>query len=315
VEFLIPQEKKSCRTFIHSGAGLCLLVQNQANRSFVSDATDGSWIPAVNKTKGRELALCMSEKQLAVVTGASGGIGLSLARQLAAMGYDLLLSARSETVLENIARELSAAHGIKASVLAVDLSEAAGLNALLARLHSEKPAVLINNAGFGTAGSFADSDAISNAGMMQLNMVSLVQLCHAVLPGMRVRRSGYILNISSLAAFQPAPGLALYGASKSFVLPFSEALNHELKGSGVSVTASCPGPVDTGFHRRAGTENSRLVRMGGQSSAAVAKEALQALFKRKPVIIHGRLNRLLVFSTRFVPRSWLAVVAARFMQE
>jgi hypothetical protein len=107
----------------------------------------------------------------------------------------------------------------------------------------------------------------------------------------------------------------LYGASKSFVLPFSEALNHELKGSGLSVTASCPGPVDTGFHRRAGTEKSRFVRMGSQDSDTVAREALKALFRRKPVIIHGRLNRLLVFSTRLVPRSWLAGFAARFMQE
>ncbi len=255
------------------------------------------------------------KQQLAVVTGASGGIGLDIARQLAARGYDLFLVARNAQDLEKACKELSAGHGIASQYLTADLSEPQGLASLEQKLKEMEPAVLINNAGFGTAGTFCDSDAITNAGMMQLNMVTLVQLCHAVLPGMRKRGKGYILNISSLAAFQPAPGLALYGASKSFVLPFSEALNHELKGSGVSVTASCPGPVDTGFHRRAGTENSRLVRMGAQSSAAVAKEALQALFKRKPVIIHGRLNRLLVFSTRFVPRSWLAVVAARFMQE
>jgi short-subunit dehydrogenase len=257
----------------------------------------------------------MSEKQLAVVTGASGGIGLSIARQLATMGYDLLLCSRSEKALDRIAAELSDAQGIKASVLAADLSDPAGLNALLERLRNEKPVVLINNAGFGTAGPFAASDASSNAEMMQLNMLSLVQLCQMVLPAMQQAGKGYILNISSLAAFQPAPGLALYGATKSFVLPFSEALNHELKGSGVSVTASCPGPVDTGFHRRAGTENSRFVRMGAQDSDTVARETLNALFRRKPVIIHGRLNRLLVFSTRFVPRSWLAGFAARFMQE
>lgn len=255
------------------------------------------------------------KQQLAVVTGASGGIGLEIARQLAVGGYNLFLVARNAQALENVCKELSAAHGIDCQWLVADLSEPQGLASLEQKLKEMEPAVLINNAGFGTAGSFRQSDPANNTGMMQLNMVSLVQLCHAVLPGMQARGSGYILNVSSLAAFQPAPGLALYGATKSFVLPFSEALHHELKGSGVSVTASCPGPVDTGFHRRAGTEHARFVRMGVQSSAAVAKEALQALFRRKPVIIHGRLNRLLVFTTRFVPRSWLAMFAARFMQE
>jgi short-subunit dehydrogenase len=255
------------------------------------------------------------KQKIAVVTGASGGIGLALSRQLAVKGYDLLLVSRNAQALDTVCSNLAEAHGVSCQFLAADLSSLEGLQALEQRLQDIEPEVLINNAGFGTAGSFADSDAISNAGMMQLNMVSLVQLCHAVLPGMRARRSGYILNISSLAAFQPAPGLALYGASKSFVLPFSEALNHELKGSGVSVTASCPGPVDTGFHRRAGTEKSRLVRMGTQNSDTVARKALHALFRSKPVIIHGRLNRLLVFSTRLVPRSWLAGFAGRFMQE
>lgn len=255
------------------------------------------------------------KQKLAVVTGASGGIGLELARQLAATGYNLYLIARNANTLSAVCSELSAKHSVSCDFMALDLSLPEGLSALEQQLQKMEPEVLINNAGFGTAGAFYDSDAITNAGMMQLNMVTLVQLCHAVLPGMRKRGIGYILNISSLAAFQPTPGLALYGASKSFVLPFSEALNHEMKGSGVSVTASCPGPVDTGFHKRAGTEKSRFVKMGAQDSASVAREALNAMFGRKPVIIHGRLNRLLVFSTRFVPRSWLAGFAARFMQE
>lgn len=256
----------------------------------------------------------MLKKQLAVITGASGGIGLDLARNLAAMGYDLLLCARNREALESLCGELAATHKINCRYLAADLSETSGLQLLLQQLQDAEPEILINNAGFGTAGAFADSDAVLNAGMMQLNMVSLVQLCQAVIPGMRRRGSGYILNISSLAAFQPAPGLALYGASKSFVLPFSEAINHELKGTGVSVTASCPGPVDTGFHKRAGTEQSRFVRMGAKDSASVAREALKAMFSRKPVIIHGWLNRVMVFSTRLVPRSWLAGTAAKFME-
>lgn len=255
------------------------------------------------------------KQQLAVVTGASGGIGLSIAVQLASKGYNLLLVARNATALESACSDLATRHGIHANYLTADLSEPQGLTQLCLKLQELQPTVLVNNAGFGSAGAFYDSDAGTNAGMMHLNMVSLVQLCHTVLPGMRARREGYILNIASLAAFQPAPGLALYGATKSFVLPFSEALHHELKGSGVSVTASCPGPVDTGFHRRAGTEKSRFVRMGAQDSDSVAREALRAMFARKPAIVHGRLNRLLVFSTRFVPRSWLAGFAARFMQE
>ena len=255
------------------------------------------------------------KKQLAVVTGASGGIGLALAGQLAAKGYDLLLVARNGHALDTVCRQLTSEYAISCDYMALNLSIPEGLMALEQRLKGLDPEVLINNAGFGSAGAFHQSDAQTNAGMMQLNMVTLVQLCHIALPGMRKRGKGFILNLSSLAAFQPAPGLALSGATIAFVLPFSEALNHELKGSGVSVTASCPGPVDTAFHQRAGTEKSRFVRMGAQDSESVAREALKAMFGRKPLIIHGRLNRLLVFSTRFVPRSWLAGFAARFMQE
>jgi len=257
----------------------------------------------------------MNKNKLAVVTGASGVIGRCIAMRLGDMGYDLLLVARGADTLDTTCRDLVKRCGVSCSTLVADLSETGGLQLLDARLKTLQPEVLVNNAGFGTAGIFSTSDAVSNAGMMHLNMLSPAHLCHAVLPGMCERGKGYILNISSLAAFQPSPGLALYGATKSFVLPFSEALNHELKNSGVSVTASCPGPVDTGFHQRAGTTKARFVRMGMQSSDAVAREALSAMFRRKPVVIHGRLNRMLVFSTRFVPRSWLATFAARFMKE
>lgn len=254
-------------------------------------------------------------KGTAIITGASAGLGKDFAKRFAADGHDVILVARRRDRLEELAAELEAAHGISATVLAVDLARpGAGLE--IASAVGDRPIdFLVNNAGFGGAGAFADAPPGRDVGMVQVNVTSLVELTRALLPGMLQRRRGRILNIGSTAGFQPGSGMATYYATKAFVNSFSQALSHEVAGSGVTVTLSCPGATATEFADQAGTAHSLLFRLGAASSAEVVAEAYEAMMAGRRRIVHGWLNRIGVQSVRLGPVSLLLALTARLNRD
>lgn len=252
--------------------------------------------------------------QTALVTGASYGIGLDLAECFAKDGYDLVLAARSEGTLRRVAESLAGKHGVKAAAIATDL----GVHGAGRRLADDVRArgievdVLVNNAGYGIAGGFAGSDAAEQLGMIDLNVRALVELTHAFWPGMLARRRGGVLNVASTAAFQPGPLMAVYYASKAFVLSFSEALWREAEGSGIHVSCLCPGPTESRFRERAGTGKTRLTTLGPPvSSQSVAEAGYRAFRANRRVIVTGTRNRLLARAVPFVPRKTLLDIAHR----
>lgn len=254
--------------------------------------------------------------ETALITGASSGIGLELARICAKQGIRLILTARSAAQLESLATELRET-GIRVDVVVKDLSDYSSAREIFDWCESRNLTVdyLINNAGFGDYGFFHESDWNKQERMINLNVTALAYLTHLFLPGMIRRRKGRILNVASTASFQPGPTMSVYYATKAFVLHFSEALHNELRPFGITVTALCPGPTESGFQAVAGIEETRLVkdrRLPG--SKEVAEYGFRAMLKGKPVAIHGWLNRLLVFSVRFSPRTWVVAVA-RFVQD
>ncbi|WP_019586100.1 SDR family NAD(P)-dependent oxidoreductase [Deinococcus apachensis] len=242
----------------------------------------------------------------ALVTGASGGIGEALARGLATRGIDVILVARTESKLQALARELEAAHGVRAFPVPLDLT----LPDAGERLEREVGELgltvdfLVNNAGFASYGEFITSDPGHERDMIQVNVVTLTDLTRRFLPGMVARGRGRVLNVASTAAFMPGPLMAVYYATKAYVLSFSEALNEEVRGSGVNVTALCPGPVETGFQSRARLEESRLLQgreiMG---PGEVAREGIDAMLRGQAVRVVGRANQLLALTPRFLPRA------------
>ena len=249
----------------------------------------------------------------ALITGASGGIGLDLARLLAADKYNLILVARNADKLGQIAVELRDKHKIQAVAVPIDLADPAAPEELFHLLEERGIGidVLINNAGFGTHGLFADSDPVAELQMIQVNIVALVHLTRLLLPGMIANQRGRIMNVASTAAFQPGPFMAGYYASKAFVLSFSEAIASELQGSGVTVTALCPGPTDTGFQKRAGVEDSPLFKWNTMNSVDVARIGYQGMLKGKRVVITGFKNKTLAFATRFAPRNLVTSIARK----
>ena len=231
----------------------------------------------------------------ALVTGASGGIGLEIARVLAP-DHDLVLVARSAAKLEALAAELGGAH-----VIAADLSDPAAV----AKIAAEVPEVdvLVNNAGVGDFGPFAEADADKTLAMIQLNVTALTALTRQYLPGMLARGSGRILNVASTASFQPGPLMAVYYATKAYVLSFTEAIAEEVRGSGVKVTALCPGPTSSGFQAAADMELSPLVANRKLPSAAeVAAYGVKALEHGDVVAVPGLVNKVMAGSVRFTPR-------------
>lgn len=251
----------------------------------------------------------------ALVTGASGGIGLALARTLAREGWDLVLAARSVDKLTAVAEDLSAGGRI-VSVYESDLSEVGAPRALHSAIEADGIAIdaVVNNAGFATFGEFAQLPVERELALVNLNVGAVVQLTGLFLPQMLQRGHGYILNVASTAAFQPGPLMADYYASKAYVLHFTEALANELAETGVTATALCPGPTVTGFQERASMEKSKLLNRGLMTAERVAQAAYAGMIKGKPIVIPGFRNKLLSKSYRFVPRRMVTRVV-RGMQE
>ena len=254
----------------------------------------------------------MDHGKLALVTGASGGIGLEFAKLLAQGGYDLALVARSEEKLQSIAGELAARHGINTRVIAMDLAQADAPEQLFARV----PAcdVLVNNAGFATNDKFAEMDEQRMLEEMQLNIVTLTRLCRLYLPGMLARGDGKILNMASTAAFLPGPNMAVYYASKAYVLSLSEALAEEVRGTGVSVTVLCPGATDTGFQERAHVQSTLLFKLPMGNAAQVAKAGIEGMMRGKAVVVPGITNKLVAISPKLTPRSLLVKVSGKAVE-
>ena len=255
--------------------------------------------------------------QTALITGASSGIGAAFARALARRGDHLILVARSEDKLEALAESLRGEQAVTVTVVAADLSLPGCGVRLAAELAGRGLAVdvLINNAGFGSAGAFAQQDPARDAEMIGLNVAAVVDLAHAFLPAMLERRRGCILNVASVAGFQPLPQMAIYAATKAFVLSFSEALWAETRGSGVRVTALCPGPVDTPFFEPTGTPELRKAVPKGfmMTAEEVAAEALSALAAGRPVVVPGVGNKLLSVVPRLLPRRWMTLASGKAM--
>jgi short-subunit dehydrogenase len=222
-----------------------------------------AYVGALNGKRQRETAL---------ITGASSGIGLDLAK-LMASDFDLIITARNQTELEEIARELQTAHGNHVHVIPSDLTLPEAPQQLFAEIQRRGLPVdiLINNAGFGSYGAFAESDPKTSLDMVEVNIAALTALTRLALPGMVERKCGRIMNVASTAGFQPGPLMAVYYATKAYVIMFSEAIANELKGSGVSVTCLCPGATATRFAGRANMEESRLFKMGAMESKDVAR--------------------------------------------
>ncbi len=253
-------------------------------------------------------------RPVALVTGASAGIGVEFAKQLAGRGYDLVLVARRRDRLDALAAEVSAASsGASAHVIVADLEKPEAVGAIVEATQRAGLTVdlLVNNAGFGLHGSFADADQAKMAGMISLNVNALVALTGAFVPGMVARKRGGIINLASTAAFQPLPGMAVYGATKAFVLSFSEALHEEVRRSGVRVVALCPGATATEFFGIAGEKAAVGTK---RSVRDVVRTGLDALERNRAVAIDGLANRALAKSVRLMPRSLILRVSARLMQ-
>jgi short-subunit dehydrogenase len=248
-----------------------------------------------------------------LVTGASSGIGLELAKRFAADGCRLVLVARKGIVLEALATELRKDHKIQAQVITADLAQPESPARLLAHLNSAglKVDVLVNNAAFGAQGKFVDLPLGRQLEMLQVNMTSLTHLTGLLLPGMVERRRGGILNVASTAAFQPGPGMAVYYATKAYVLSFSEALAEELAGTGVTVTAVCPGPTATNFGTAANMRTLGLVKKVSMSAEAVAVLGHRAYRRGRVVAITGLRNQIPAFLTRLFPRAAVRKIAKR----
>jgi hypothetical protein len=242
--------------------------------------------------------------QTALVTGASMGIGVNLAECFAADGYDVILTARTEPALRTLADRLAKEHRVTATPIAADLGSPGGGRQLAAEVERRGLGVdvLINNAGFGIAGAFAGSKQDDQLGMIDLNDRALVELTHVYWPGMLAKRRGGLLNVASTAAFQPGPLMAVYYASKAFVLSFSEALWREAQGTGVHVSCLCPGPTASNFRARAGTGATRLSNRAVMSSQSVARLGYDAFQRNDRVVVTGFSNALTARLVPFLPR-------------
>lgn len=252
-----------------------------------------------------------------LITGPTSGIGYELAKLFAKDGYGLVLVARGGDKLLEIKKDFEKQYSIFVKVIEKDLSISSAPQEIFETLEKDSHPIdiLVNNAGFGNYGFFSETDLQTELGMIQLNITSLTHMTKLFLKGMVQRGSGRILNVASTAAFQPGPLMAIYYASKAYVLSFTEALANELKGTGVTVTALCPGPTTTGFQKRAEIEGTMLVREGlVMDAGTVAQEGYRALRAGKAVVIPGFKNRAVAFSVRLAPRSFVASTVRRIQE-
>src|SRR3989449_9698050 len=254
----------------------------------------------------------------ALITGASSGIGLELARVFAEHGHDVVLVARSEATLQSLAAELKS-RDVRAHVIVVDLSAPGAAKAVVDRVRdlALEIDVLVNNAGYGVYGPFLETSLDAELAMIRVNIVALTELTKRLLPAMVARKRGKILNVASTAAFLPGPLMAVYYATKAYVLSFSEAIANELEGSGVTVTALCPGPTRSGFQQRAHIQNTRLVKakpLGFMTAEAVARIGYRGFMQGKRLVIPGLMNTIGVQSLRLAPRRVVTQIV-RSLQE
>jgi uncharacterized protein len=260
----------------------------------------------------------MDKYKTALITGASSGIGAAFAEALAAQGCDLILVARSEDKLRALAKQLAEVHARRVEVVTADLSLAGSA----AKVHAAAQALgmrvdlLINNAGFGTVGAFQGLDADRERQEILLNAAAVVDMAHAFLPAMVEKKHGAIVNIASMAAFQPLPYMSVYAATKAFVLSFSQGLRGELARKGVKVLAVCPGPVDTPFFEATGTPGLRgtVPKASMVTTGQVVRESFKALRAGRSVVVPGMAFKLAALGTKLMPRDLLATMTARFMR-
>ncbi len=248
-----------------------------------------------------------------LITGASSGIGLELAKRFAADGSDLILVARRTDRLVELAHLLKEQHGVVATILSYDLSQPDAPQKLVDEIHAlgKHVDILINNAGFGQLGEFTTISLERQLNMIQLNISVVVALTHLLLPGMKERKKGAVLNIGSTASFQPGPNVAVYYATKAFVLSFSEALWKELLGTGVTVSCLCPGPTKTEFGNESAMHDTPVFKHNAMNVEEVAQKGYQAIRRRKRLVIPGIVNNILATSVRFTPRAMLLEVMSK----
>jgi uncharacterized protein len=248
----------------------------------------------------------------ALVTGASAGLGTELAWLLAEDKHDLVLVARRRDKLEALAAEIRAKHGVDVLVLPEDLGKPGAAARVTGALDARGVVieVLVNNAGFGSSGAFAERELAREIEMIQVNIVSLVELTHLLLPGMIKRKSGRVLNIGSTAGFVPGAFMAIYYASKAFVNSFTEALSVELAGTGVTATVSCPGATATEFSHVAGNDKTALFKSRVMGAREVAEDAYRAMTRGEPLRVAGFMNKVRIASLRMAPRGVIRSIAA-----
>lgn len=251
-------------------------------------------------------------RRTALVTGSAGGIGFELCKLIANDGYDLVMVDMNEMGLNRAARQIESEFGVKVQTICKDLSKTDTPREIADELKARniETDLLVNNAGFGLSGSFVDIALEPQLNMIQVNISAVVSLTRLLLPGMLKRKDASILNVASIAAFQPGPYMAAYFASKAFVLSWSEGLAKELEGSNVSVTVLCPPPTDTGFARRANSGSSIAFQKNVMATPEmVAKEAWRGLKTKKVIVLPSLLNKVAVFASRFAPRATVTAVA------
>lgn len=258
----------------------------------------------------------MNTSKTALVTGGSSGIGYELSLLLAKNGYDLVLVAQNEQTLEGARKALAEKFSVRVECISLDLGLPDSIEKIVSYLHDTKITIdiLINNAGFAVYGEFQKSKPQSVNDLLAVNIIALTNLTRALLPKI-VDRKGKILNVGSVASFLPGPGMAVYYASKAYVLSFSEALSEELRGSGVTVTALCPGATATGFSKRAELHNSKLFDGPLLSASQVAHDGFRALMKGTRICIPGLHYKFMIFLLRFLPRSLITRIAGKIQQE
>ena len=244
----------------------------------------------------------MSETVL--ITGASSGIGLELAKRFAALGNNLILVARSESKLQDLSRDLIQQHSVHVEVVVADLAKVDAAKQLVSELDERKLIVnvLVNNAGFGELGKFAEIDVDRQMDMVRLNVVTVVQLTRLLLPEMLKRGSGGVINVASTAAFQPGPNMAVYYATKAFVLSFSDAIHEELIDTGIKVVCLAPGPTTTGFAEDSGMKSLKMFSANAMDVGVVADAAIRAYESNRALVIPGLKNKIGAFMNRLAPR-------------